>query len=417
MSIFRQEALKRLSSPERLDEALVAAAPRHWIAYGAATAVVAAAVAWGFLGSVPTRISADGILLSHDSEIFSAAAEGNGQLMEFLVRVGSRVEKGQPVALLKQDVSEAQLVRAKDALAHAEGRLEELQRQRNKNIAHNEAFDAKRRKGIAEKLANGKHRADVLQERLVGMRGLLRRGYIEKIRVAEVENELAKVREQMSEFRYAGLDIDVAASRLREDWRKQVVAQQKEVEAARDKVEDLKQLVKLTHTVDAPVTGVVTEVSASLGDVVAAGTPVVRIAQTGSNEDALLFVSPREGKRIDEGYAVHVEPSVVKKEEVGTILATVESVSELPMSSSAIQAMLHNERLVQDFSRDGPPIVVRADLTRDPSTPSGFAWTGGTGPAFEVETGTLVAATITVREEAPVTLILPFLRAMLGGRP
>lgn len=48
MSIFRQQALDRIASPERLDEALVAAS----IAFSAVGAIVAAAVAWGFFGNV-----------------------------------------------------------------------------------------------------------------------------------------------------------------------------------------------------------------------------------------------------------------------------------------------------------------------------------------------------------------------------
>ncbi|MCQ0988075.1 NHLP bacteriocin system secretion protein [Jiella marina] len=415
MTIFREQALKRIASPERLDEALVAASPRHWVAFSATAAVVVAAVGWGFLGKVPTRIQADGILLSHGSEIFSAAAEGDGQLMEILVEIGARVRKGEALALLKQDVAQAKLTRAQEALAHAEDRLATLREQFEGELARNGRFDARRREAIDEKLAHGEHRAKVLEDRLAANRDLLDRGYTKKISVITIEDELAKVQEEISRLRYAGLDIDREANRLREDWRRQTVAQEKEVEVARDRVEDLKQLLKLHGTVDAPIDGTVTEISASLGDVVAAGTPVIRIVSHDDEDDALLFVSPREGKRIRVGDTVNVEPSIVNKEEVGTIPATVESVSELPMSSSAIQAMLHNDRLVQEFSRDGAPIVVRAGLSADSETASGFAWTGGKGPDFAVEPGTLASASITVREQAPVTLILPFLKSLLGA--
>ncbi len=203
-------------------------------------------------------------------------------------------------------------------------------------------------------------------------------------------------------------------NQAREDWRQRMVAQEKEVEDRKETIENLKQLLKLRSTVDAPISGTVTEIAASLGDVVSAGTPIVRIASDGGAADALLFLSPREGKRVKPGVDENVEPSVVRKEEVGTVLAVVSSVSDLPLSSSAIDAMLHNDKLVEEFSRDGPPIAIRADLKEDPAAPSRFAWTGGTGPDFGIEPGTLVKATITVREQAPVTLILPFLRSVLG---
>jgi len=414
MSIFRQQALDRIASPERLDEALVAAAPRHWIAFTAIAALTAAAVAWGFLGSVPTRISAEGILLTHDSEIFSAAAEGDGQLSDILVAIGTQVEKGQEIAVLKQDVTEAKLARAEEALIRAQERLDVLYNQREEDIAQNDALDIKRKAATKEKLANGADRVRALEARLAANQALLDRGYANKITIHEIENELAQVREKLTELRYKGLDIEAEARRLREDWRKQILDQQSKTEDRRETVDDLKQVIGLSRTVKAPIAGTVTEIAASLGDVVSTGTPIVRIASHGSNEDALLFVSPREGKRIRQGYSVNVEPSVVKKEEVGTALGKVQSVSDLPVSAAAIQAMLHNEKLVEQFSSDGPPVLVRAHMLDDPSTPSRLAWTSGRGPAFAIEPGTMVAATITVREQAPVTLILPFLKSVLG---
>lgn len=414
MSLFRKRALERISSPDHLDEALIAAAPRHWIAFFGAAGLVAAAAVWGFLGSLPTRISADGILLQRESEIFSAAAEGDGQLIDILVGIGGKVERGQAVALLKQDVDEASLKRANEALSRERNRLDALVEERDADMTRRAKLNAKRIKSAEEKLANSRYRKTVLEKRLASVKGLMEKGYTDRTTVFEAENDLAKANEEITELQYYGLDIDVETNQAREDWRQRIVAQEKEVEDRKETIENLTQLLKLRSTVDAPISGTVTEIAASLGDVVSAGTPIIRIASHGGAADALLFLSPREGKRVKPGFDVNVEPSVVRKEEVGTVLAVVSSVSDLPLSSSAIDAMLHNDKLVEEFSKDGPPIAIRADLKVDPAAPSRLAWTGGTGPDFGIEPGTLVKATITVREQAPVTLILPFLRSVLG---
>jgi HlyD family secretion protein len=182
-------------------------------------------------------------------------------------------------------------------------------------------------------------------------------------------------------------------------------------------------LIKLTGTVDAPVRGIVTEIASSPGDVVTTGRAVVRIASLDKNSkkgsrkvdlDALLFVGAVDGNRIREGHITRVEPSVTKKEEFGAVNAKVRAVSLMPMSTRAIAAILHNDGLVKRFSKNGAPMMVRADLILDKTTRLGLSWTGGKGPNFQILPGTPVTAVIYVRHQRPITLILPFLKSVLG---
>jgi len=414
MSLFRKQALEQISSPEHLDEALVAAAPHHWVAFAAVFAIVVTALVWGVFGSVPTRIAATGILLEQESAVFSATAEGDGQIIEFLVEVGSEVERDQHIATLKQDVDVAELARIEHALVRAGARLVALIDERDADVARLEQLNARRLQVIEQRIVNNLDRERVLGARLEDMRALYEDGFTSRTALYEIENELTQVREEAAQLRYSGLEIEFETNRVLDDWRERVLILEKEIEAEQARQAKLQDLIRLHSSVDAPVAGVVTEISVSLGDVVAAGAPVMRIATHGLELDALLFVSPREGKRVQPGFVVNLEPSVVSKEEYGTVVAVVRQVSSLPLSPSGILAMLHNEKLVEEFSRDGPPIVIRAQLSRNPDSLSGLTWTGGSGPDFRIETGTLLAATITTREQAPISLVLPFLRAMSG---
>jgi HlyD family secretion protein len=82
-------------------------------------------------------------------------------------------------------------------------------------------------------------------------------------------------------------------------------------------------------------------------------------------------------------------------------------------------AQLQNQTLVNAFAGAGAPYETRIDLT-EATTSTGYAWTSGEGPLLDLTSGTTVRAWITVREEAPFNLILPFAQRLgraLPGRP
>lgn len=427
MTIFRQKALKRLSSPENLDEALVAASPYHWIAYTAAAGLVGIALAWAVFGTVPTRVQAEGIILHRGSEIFSAAAEGSGELVDIAVHLGDRVVAGQDVATLDQDVDVRRLTLAEAQLASAKARRERSVVAQSEDVLLRKGLMEKERRSLQEKIANARSRLANLQDLVADMQRLLKLGFVERSRLLTRQNELIQVREMIADLNNSMVKLEVQERERADYWKDKRDALDKEVQAVEDEIESMREQLKRVQTIDAPISGVVTEISASLGDVVAPGTPVLRIVSDAAEMDALLFVPPAEGKLIKRGLQANVEPSVAKKEEYGTILATVRSVAELPMSASAIQAMLHNEKLVQQFSAKGAPVAVRADLLEvenlhgdgapilhEKGEVGRFRWSGGNGPPFSIEQGTLVTASITVRRQRPITLVLPFLKSVIG---
>lgn len=57
-SIFREKSLKRISSPEQLNDYIKVSQPSVWIALAAVAAFVAAVLIWSVAGTVPTRVEA-----------------------------------------------------------------------------------------------------------------------------------------------------------------------------------------------------------------------------------------------------------------------------------------------------------------------------------------------------------------------
>src|SRR5580658_918171 len=100
--IFREAAIDRLSSPDQLDQLVGVTRPIDWLAALAIAVAILALLAWGFLGSIPTRVSGEGIVVGSGGKVADAVAAAGGRLNNVDVAVGQLVHQGQPIARLVQ---------------------------------------------------------------------------------------------------------------------------------------------------------------------------------------------------------------------------------------------------------------------------------------------------------------------------
>jgi len=68
--LFREKALSRLSSPEQLDQAMRVTSPRAWLAFLGLAALIAGALVWGLVGSVPSTIAGRAVVINRGSKIY-----------------------------------------------------------------------------------------------------------------------------------------------------------------------------------------------------------------------------------------------------------------------------------------------------------------------------------------------------------
>jgi HlyD family secretion protein len=148
--------------------------------------------------------------------------------------------------------------------------------------------------------------------------------------------------------------------------------------------------------------------------VVETGRPVLSIEAAGNSLGLMLFIPAEQGKKVAPGMEVQIEPATVKREEYGTLVGRIIDVSAFPTSPAGMLAMLDNSQLVRLFSAHGAPYAARAELVADDVNPSGYAWSRGAGPPIPLSAGTTAIASVTVKRQAPVTLVLPLLRRWLG---
>ncbi len=411
--IFRKVALERLSSPEQLDQLLQVTNPYGWLALTAVGVILGAAVTWGFVGTIPTEAQGEGILLRQGG-VSDLVALGQGQVEDVRVEVGDEVRKGQVVATLRQDELSRQIEDDRSRLADLREEYEDLERYAEEQRRLREQNLAQQRANLRRTIATLERDLEILKERLEAEKGLLNDGLITRQTLLGTEQEANATRDELAAARLQmdGLELE----RLEQD---QLLEQQLETRrsAIRDRllqIGELEAQLQENARVVSPYDGRVLEIVVDSGDVVASGSPVLTMEVVTEELMAVLFVPADLGKRVEVGMEARVSPSTVKREEHGFLRGRVTWVSEFPSTSRGMLRLLANEALVTRLMEQGPPIQVDVVLERDPSTPSGYAWSSSLGPDLEISSGTLASGSVIVEESRPVDLVIPKIRSSVG---
>jgi HlyD family secretion protein len=157
--------------------------------------------------------------------------------------------------------------------------------------------------------------------------------------------------------------------------------------------------------VKSPYDGLVLEVRVSRGNVIQAGTSLLALELEGTPLEAILYLPPIDGKRVQPGMEVQIAPASVRREQYGLMRGRVAAVGKLPATLQSMRRVVGSEELARALSAGGAPIQVEVELIPDPATASGFRWTSPAGPPITIQNGTPCAADIVLAEQAPISLV------------
>ena len=149
--------------------------------------------------------------------------------------------------------------------------------------------------------------------------------------------------------------------------------------------------------------------------VTGSGIILERMGDTAKSLEAVVYLSPRDGKRVRPGMKILISPTSTRLEESGSILGIVSRVSESPATSQGMMSTLQNEKLVQALYSVSAPIEICADLTPDPTTKTGYRWSSGKGPSIKIDSRTQCHAAVIIEEQTPISLAIPLLSRLLPG--
>jgi HlyD family secretion protein len=411
---FRAVALQRAASPEQLDLLVSITKPFDWILTLVIGVALVAALAWGVLGRIPTRTQGEGILISGGGRVVDAVAAAAGQLSSMNLSVGDHVVQGQMIAQIVQTDIEQRRTSAVAVFHEREREYTGLKAKVASELAAKSQNFAKLEAAFDQVIKATDQRIEYLTSDVKTLEELLTKGYTTRRTVEDRRRDLADAQQRKEDTQNEILKLRSQKSDLETQREHDIQQSEFSFNDARRQMDNLAEMLNQNTQIISPIEGRVVEIKVSAGSVLAVGNPVIEIESEGKELESLVYIPADRGKNVKPGMEVRIEPSTVKREEFGSMIGTVVSVSDYPITPQGMAAVLHNESLVTRFAHDGPSYAATVRLEQDANTTSGYRWAVGDGPPIHLTSGTLVRAEITTRKQRPLDLVVPLIKRLTG---
>jgi HlyD family secretion protein len=411
-NVFRKVSLERLSSPERLDLAWRVTRPKEWLALLGVFCLIGAATAWGFKGSLATKVMAQGVII-HRGGVVNVVAPGTGQVVRLTVRVGDTVHANDVIAEIAQP---GQTERIKVT----QGALDDARRERERNLRVKTDGATLQLDALARERANAEReiveigeQIKLVNEQIPVDDELLARGLITKQQNLLTRQKKVTLEGEIADRQARIKQYDAQKYTTENEPKESDVDMQARITDLERNLAALEQDLATTSKVVSPYTGQVLELKVYRGSAVSDGTPMVSIQPDAGNLEALVYLSAVEAKDVKPGMSAQISPGTVRREEYGFMTGNVAFVADYPATPVAMMSVLGNDPLVQSITAAGPVTEVRIDLDSAP-TPSGFKWSSRDGPPLRISGGTLCSVQIVTQHDRPITLVVPLMKKKLG---
>ena len=405
--LFRKGALDKLQSPERLNDMVQITTKKGWFALAGISGIIVIGVIWCFLGRIPEVVSGDGMLLQHDG-ITEVISNGTGILSKMYAQEGDTVKEGDVLATLINPEMEMQISNAKNNISESKQFYNDLSNFNEKDISMRPDLMNKKEALQKNTIKSNEQLLQFYKDKINSQEELLKEGLITKETILSTRSHYFEMQQQQEVLKNEMLSIGLTLFQNINEKENEMKNMKQKINEAEHNLQQLQGLYGMMNTIYSTTSGNVIELLANSGNMVSAGTTLMRIEQPQEKEtlECNIYVRSTEGKRIVSGMKVKISPSTVEVEEYGYITGTVTYVSQYPASFKGMVRILGNEDIAHAFITKGtPPISVRIAPDMNKDTYSGFNWTSGKGPRTKIKTGTICKAKIEVDSKRPAELL------------
>jgi len=430
--IFREKALERLSSPERLDQLMRVVSPRGWLALTAFAGLVGSALLWSIIGRLPTTVAGRGVLI-YPRQIVDFQAPGAGRLVTLAVQAGDMVKEGDVLGVIDQAGLRQQLqdkrTRLQELLAQDRTKTQlqeqQLQFQRQRHELDKRSLQLQV-DDYQKRLSNAEARSPLLKERFDSRMKAETMGLASKLSDQRMQAEQIYLENQdrIAEFKakLKQLESQLKQADSQVQW---LVLENLEASTSRkNQLQELQSSIALDEVqlernsqIISKHSGRIVELAVNVGQMLQVGQRLGSMAvEKASNRLVGLTYYPVEaGKKIEPGMKVQIAPDPIERQRFGSMLGTVTSVSAFLVTKEGIASRIGNLEVVSALVAQGrPAIEVVASLEEDDTTFSGYKWSSSKGPELRMTPGTTTTGRVVIEQRAPITYLLPFLRDISG---
>lgn len=412
---FRSEALSELSAPEQLDKLIQVVSPRGWIALLSFYILLISLIIWGIFGSIPSRVEGKGVLLAENGSIYNAVAPpGGGRIEDITTSQGQLIKKGDVIAHLERPDLVDKLQLSKDYVTKLKQEQAELIHTAESELQARHIHVSQQKQMLDNTLQSESKNLKEIEGLLELKETYFKKGLVPLQEIESTRRDYYSTRDKTQQLQVQSTQLTTQEDDFKEQWRQRLKDKELLILGEELKISNMASEIQISKTVTSPADGIIISINTAVGKIVSEGASVASITTLGEGLDALVFMLPHEGQRVSSGMQALITPTTIEKEEYGSMAGKVLSVSEFPEAAETLIALLHNKELANQFVNSGAPIGIRLRIARDPNTFSGYKWSSSQGPNKKILPGTLADVRITVREQPPMTLIIPAFKKLLG---
>ncbi|GJD19031.1 Secretion protein HlyD [Rivularia sp. IAM M-261] len=475
-TLFRQESLDRLASPEKLDQLMKVVGSKSWLTLFALGSLVAVGAVWSVYGRIPVTVEGQGVLI-YPRKVAPLEATTSGMLQGLHVKVGDTVRKGQIIATLDQSEVQRQLQQQQNKLTQlrlqeqAAISLQKMQTQQEKNSIQQQRLYLQtriretqsltpmvkntnnntikvQRLSLQQRIKEAQALTPTLKQTMDIRKKLFHQERAITIDVAlDAEQKYLANTEKILELQSQLKDLDVKEAEQEKTYRESMTTitelqaqlkrldsdfssnaqrnlddannRRKEIQEQEREIIKFEQQIRNNRQIVSQHSGRILELTISPGQLVNSGVRIGNIDKVnpGSKLVSVTYFPVAEGKKIQPGMRLQITPQTVKRERFGGISGTVTSVSSFPVTKEEANSVVGNSELVEGIvgQQQKGVIQVFAELDTDSTTPSGYKWSSSNGPALKLSSGTTATARVKVEESSPISYVLPILRSVSGA--
>jgi HlyD family secretion protein len=414
-TLFREKALEKAASPERLDQAIQVIQPYNWLPLAALGSLVVAGLTWSIVGRIPITATGQGVL-TYPSTVIDFQASSSGQLLETKVKVGDTVKKGDVLATIDQAELQKQLQQQRAKLSDLQAQHQVANSLQGQRSVMEQGALAQQRLSFQQQLQSAVSMVPTHKVRLERRKWLKAQGAVTEDTVLEAQQVYQETVTKVPTLKAQLRQIDAQIKNQSEQDYTTSASRQNQIQDVKREIAQLEMQLQKHSQVVSQYSGRVLEIAATPGQALTPGTRIGTIAAQDSTSKlvGVTFFPDSEGKKLQPGMKVEITPTTVKRERFGGIVGSVTDVSAFPVTKEGVNHLVGNPEVTQALMAKGPQIQVFAALNSDPATFSHFKWSSSKGPQLKVSAGTSTTVRVTVEERAPITFVLPILRSWSG---